>query len=76
MAEISSNNSGQRARCDMRGKVNDYLGVTFAHIDGKPTLQLRMTDDAGRHWCLRLDADETAKVFAGSDQVRALKTAA
>jgi len=75
MARINSNNSGHRVRHDMSGKLADYLGVTFSFVDGQPTVKIAMDADDGRHWYLTLDAGETAKLFAGCDQVRTIKNA-
>lgn len=75
MAQINSYNGGHRVRRDMTGKLADYLGVTFSFVDGQPTVRIAMDADDRRLWYLTLDASETAKLFAGCDQVRTLKAA-
>lgn len=72
MARINSRNVGQRTRIDMVGTVADFLGITFAPVDGSPALTVSMRADNGRCWTFSLDAAETAKLFERCDHVRTL----
>ena len=73
MATLTSRNTGHRVRHEMEGRIEDFLGVTFSHIDGRPSMMVSMRGESGRSWVLQLDPDETAKVGAALDRARSLR---